>query len=246
MSNLSVTDLVVMRGAQRVIDGVSFAIEPGEILALLGANGAGKSTLVSALSGALPIAAGEVSLAGADLKNKRPHAIRRAGLAAVPEGHIVLSSLTVRDNLRAAAVMMPARDAERAVDEILEVFPELKEKLHDLGGFLSGGQQQMLSLAQALITKPKFILADEMSFGLAPVIVNRLIPLVERAAQSGVGVLLIEQYTHLALAVAHRIAVLDRGKIIAEDAAAAFREDPDAIGRLYLRGEQAGEGFHVA
>jgi branched-chain amino acid transport system ATP-binding protein len=220
-----------------VIDGVSFEIESGEILALLGANGAGKSTLVSALSGALPIREGKVEIDGSDLKSKPPHVIRRAGLAAVPEGHVVLSGLSVRDNLRAAATMMPAREAEEAVERILDVFPELKEKLNHLGGFLSGGQQQMLSLAQALIIDPKFILADEMSFGLAPVIVNRLIPLVKQAAESGVGVLLIEQYTHLALAVADRIAVLDRGRIVAEDAAAAFREDPDKIGNLYLKSE---------
>ena len=125
-------------------------------------------------------------------------------------------------------------------EELLEIFPELKEKVGALGGFLSGGQQQMLSLAQALIIKPKFILADEMSFGLAPVIVNRLIPLVKRAAETGAGVLLIEQYTHLALAVADRIAVLERGRIIAEDSAEAFREDPDSIGDLYLKSDRNG------
>ena len=235
MVRLAVSGLVVFRGNQRVIDGVSFEIAPGEILALLGPNGAGKSTLVSALSGALPVAEGTVELAGVDLKNKRPHVIRRAGLAAVPEGHVVLSSLSVEDNLRAASSMMPSAEANHALDETLEIFPELRERRGQMAGFLSGGQQQMLSLAQALIIKPGFILADEMSFGLAPVIVNRLIPLVERAAQSGVGVLLIEQYTHLALAVAHRIAVLDRGRIIAEDSAETFRDDPDAIGNLYLK-----------
>jgi branched-chain amino acid transport system ATP-binding protein len=245
MTMLKVADLVVYRGAQRVVDNVSFEINPGEILALLGPNGAGKSTLVSALSGALPISEGTVEVDGVDLKNKQPHAIRRAGLAAVPEGHVVLSSLSVRDNLLAAASMMTAREADQAVEELLEIFPELKEKIGALGGFLSGGQQQMLSLAQALIIKPKFILADEMSFGLAPVIVNRLIPLVKRAADSGVGVLLIEQYTHLALAVADRIAVLERGRIIAEDNADAFREDPDSIGDLYLKSDQQGTRIHI-
>lgn len=235
MAGLAISDLVVFRGIQRVIDGVSFALEAGEILALLGPNGAGKSTLVSALSGALPIAEGSVQLGGRELANQRPHAIRRAGLAAVPEGHVVLSGLSVIDNLRAATTMMTADDADRAVGEILEIFPELKERSTQLAGFLSGGQQQMLSLAQALIMKPQFILADEMSFGLAPVIVNRLIPVVQRAAEAGVGVLLIEQYTHLALAVANRIAVLDRGRIVAEDDAERFRDNPDAIGALYLK-----------
>jgi len=134
---------------------------------------------------------------------------------------------------------MPRKDANEAYDHALSIFPELREKLALPAGHLSGGQQQMLSLAQALMTKPKFVLADEMSFGLAPVIVRRLIPLLKRVADQGVGILLIEQYTAMALEIADRVAVLSRGRVIAQDGVARFRDDPDAIRNLYIDTEAA-------
>jgi branched-chain amino acid transport system ATP-binding protein len=231
---LQINGLTVARMAQNVLSDVTLHIEPGHILALLGPNGAGKSTLVSTIAGELAPAAGSVSLGDQVLTGLKPQFIRRAGVAAVPEGHRVLSTLTVRDNLDAATCFLPVKTARASFAEAMDVFPELAPKLDLQSGLLSGGQQQMLSLAQALITRPKFILADEMSFGLAPVIVRRLIPLLQRVATTGVGVLLIEQYTELALEVAQEVAVMNRGRVVAQGDASAFKNDPDKIRDLYL------------
>lgn len=232
--SLTIENLTVQRGAQNVLSDVSLTVAPGHILALLGPNGAGKSTLVSTIAGEIAPASGSVSLGEQTLTGRKPHIIRRSGVAAVPEGHRVLSSLSVRDNLEAATCFLPAKTARGAFDDVMDVFPELVPKLDLQSGLLSGGQQQMVSLAQALIIKPKFILADEMSFGLAPVIVRRLIPLLQRVSQTGVGVLLIEQYTEMALDVAQDVAVLNRGKMVAQDAAATFKGNPGKIRDLYM------------
>jgi len=237
--SLTINNICVQRGAQSVLDDVTLSVAPGEILALLGPNGAGKSTLVSTLAGEVKPTTGTIALGEETLLGKRPQHIRRAGVAAVPEGHRVLRTLSVSDNLQAAAAFMPRKDANEAYDHALSIFPELREKLALPAGHLSGGQQQMLSLAQALMTKPKFVLADEMSFGLAPVIVRRLIPLLKRVADQGVGILLIEQYTAMALEIADRVAVLSRGRVIAQDGVARFRDDPDAIRNLYIDTEAA-------
>lgn len=232
--SLTISSLTVQRGAQDVLSDVSISVAPGHILALLGPNGAGKSTLVSTIAGAIAASSGTIKLGDQTLSGRKPQFIRRAGVAAVPEGHRVLSTLTVRDNLDAATCFLPHKAARDAFDEVMDIFPELTAKLDLQSGLLSGGQQQMLSLAQALIIKPRFILADEMSFGLAPVIVRRLIPLLQRVSTTGVGVLLIEQYTEMALEVAQEVAVLNRGKLVAQDVAAAFKGNPDKIRDLYL------------
>lgn len=239
MTQLSIANLSVERGAQRVLDDVTLSVKPGEILALLGPNGAGKSTLVSTVAGVIKPAGGAITVGERSLVGLRPQHIRRHGVAAVPEGHRVLKTLSVEDNLRAAAAFMPRQAARDAYDSALDIFPELREKLTQPAGHLSGGQQQMLSLAQALMTNPKFVLADEMSFGLAPVIVRRLIPLLKRVADQGVGILLIEQYTAMALEISDRVAVLSRGRVIAEDGVARFRDNPAAVRDLYLDTELA-------
>jgi branched-chain amino acid transport system ATP-binding protein len=231
---LFIDGLTVRRGAQDLLSDVSLTIAPGHILALLGPNGAGKSELVSTIAGELMPAEGTVTLGSQVLTGLKPQFIRRAGVAAVPEGHRVLSTLTVRDNLDAAACFLPLKTARAAFDDVMDIFPELTPKLDLAAGLLSGGQQQMLSLAQALITKPKFILADEMSFGLAPVIVRRLIPLLKTVAETGVGVLLIEQYTEMALEVADEVAVLNRGRLIGGGLASEFKGNPDKIRDLYM------------
>lgn len=239
MTNLSISNLSVERGAQRVLDDVTLSVKPGEILALLGPNGAGKSTLISTIAGEIKPAVGTIVVGEQSLVGLRPQHIRRHGVAAVPEGHRVLSTLSVEDNLKAATAFMSRQAAREAYDKALEIFPELREKLSLPAGHLSGGQQQMLSLAQALMTNPKYVLADEMSFGLAPVIVRRLIPLLKRVADQGVGILLIEQYTAMALEISNRVAVLSRGRVIAEDGVARFRDNPAAVRDLYLDTELA-------
>lgn len=234
---IQVQGLRVQRGGRPVLRDVSLSIAPGKITALLGPNGAGKSSLVMALAGALPIEAGTVQLDGRDLARQAPEKIRAAGIAAVPEGHQVLTALTVRENLQAAGSMLSYAAMQNAVTGALKVFPELEPKLSQRAGNLSGGQQQMLALAQALVCQPKFLLADELSFGLAPLIVTRLMRVIQEIASSGVGVLLIEQFTTIALQLASHVYVMDRGVIRFDGSPEAIHADPSILHAAYLAGE---------
>lgn len=231
---LSMNNLVVQRGGKNVLHGVSLQVAPGQITALVGANGAGKSSLVMALAGALPLVSGRIELDGAALSGRRPEAVRAAGVAVVPEGHRVLGDLSVRDNLRAAATAWPARQVQAEVDRVLAVMPELSEKLDALGRSLSGGQKQMVCVAQALIARPRYLVLDELSLGLAPTVVKRLVALVQQVAAQGVGVLLIEQFTSVALAVSQDAYVLERGRVAFGGPAQTLREQPDILYSSYL------------
>jgi branched-chain amino acid transport system ATP-binding protein len=211
--SLTVSNLTVARAGKTVIHGVSLEIAPGKITALLGANGAGKSSLVLSIAGALPVERGEVLLDGKSIKGLRPENVRRLGVVAVPEGHRVLGDLTVEENLRVAGTALKRRELDDAVERALATFAELKPRLSVRAGALSGGQQQMLVLAQAIISRPRYILADELSFGLAPMIVARLVPVLETFAANGVGVLLIEQFTHIALRISHYAYVMERVRL---------------------------------
>ena len=233
---LEIRDLTVMRGTKTVVDSVSITVEPGKTVALLGPNGAGKSSLVLALAGALPVASGVVTVGGTKLTALAPHLIRRAGIAAVPEGHQVLTRLKVRENVEVAASMHPHAERGAAAAHAYDVFPELNALADRAAGSLSGGEQQMLALAQALIAKPKFLLADEMSLGLAPIIVRRLMTVLKRVAAEGIGVLLIEQFTHVALELADRAYVINRGKIRFEGTAAELKANPGVLQEAYLAG----------
>lgn len=234
MSILTVRDLAIDRGGKRVVKDLSFTLVSGQITALLGPNGAGKSSLVLALAGAIPIAAGTVEIDGKPLTGKSPEAIREAGVAAVPEGHRVLNGLSVDDNLNAAGFQLSARGAAEAVEEVYTIFPELAERKQQRAGTLSGGQQQMLSLGQGLVAQPKFILADEMSLGLAPLIVKRLMDVLSRLARHGTGILLIEQFTALALKNAHAAHVMSRGRFSFSGTPANLQQQPDILHRAYL------------
>ncbi len=236
---LEINRLSVKRGAKTVVHDVSMRLEAGKTVALLGPNGAGKSSLVLALAGVLPIAHGTVRVDGQDLTGAAPDRIRRAGIAAVPEGHQVLTELTVEENMQVATVTLPSGDGGASIESAYDVFPELKEMRPRVAGMLSGGEQQMLALAQALIARPSFILADEMSLGLAPVIVRRLMTVVERIAGEGVGVLLIEQFTHVALKLADFIYVMNRGEIRFSGTAAQLRANPQVLQEAYLAGTMA-------
>lgn len=231
---LQVRELCVHRGGKQVLHGVSLDITPGQITALVGANGAGKSTTVLAMGGALPVSAGRVELAGVALHNCRPEVVRAAGVAVVPEGHRVLGDLSVLDNLRAAAASLSPVASLAAIDRVLDIFPELKEKLPTFARTLSGGQKQMVCIAQALVVSPGYLVVDELSLGLAPSVVKRLAQVLERAAASGVGVLLIEQFTTLALSLATQAYVLERGRIAFAGTAAALRDQPEILHNSYL------------
>jgi branched-chain amino acid transport system ATP-binding protein len=231
---LRVTDLRVARAGRPVIHDLSLDVPSGQVTALLGPNGAGKSTLVLALGGMLKPAAGRILLAGRDIAGHRPEQVRAAGVAIVPEGRQLLPSLTVRDNLRVATYALGRSAGEHAMDYPLELFPELSQRWDTPARALSGGQQQMVVLAQALATRPKVLVVDELSLGLAPVVVKRLVPVLARIAESGTAVLLIEQFVHVALALATTVHVLEDGRIRHRGSAQQFRDNPDLLSTAYL------------
>jgi branched-chain amino acid transport system ATP-binding protein len=231
---LHIEDLCVPRGGREILHGVSLEIAPGEVTALLGPNGAGKSTMVLAVAGALKCTSGSVRLGDEDLTKRRPEKIRQAGLAVVPEGRRLLPELTVADNLRVATYALDAEGAEKGTQYALELFPELKDRWDSVGRSLSGGQQQMVVLAQALVSRPKVLLVDELSLGLAPLVVKRLVPTLAQVAAAGVAVLLIEQFAHVALGLANVAYVLEGGRIRYRGTARELKENPETLHSAYL------------
>jgi branched-chain amino acid transport system ATP-binding protein len=245
-SALKVSNLFVARGGRPVLRDVSIEVAPGEITALLGANGAGKSTLVLTMAGILPALRGHVSADGTELLGQSPDAVRRHGVALVLEGHPVLIGLSVRDNLAAAALMHPRRDAEKEVEAALEIFPELRARLSTAAQNLSGGQKQMVVIAQAMISRPRYLLIDELSFGLAPSVVSRLAETIQAIAARGVGILLIEQFTTLALSLSKRAYVMERGTVAFAGGAEELREHPEILHGAYLASGQAAPAPPIA
>jgi branched-chain amino acid transport system ATP-binding protein len=234
MSELSLREFSVPRGGRDVVKGVSIEIPAGEVTALLGPNGAGKSSLVLSIGGAIKPSGGSVLLDGVDITGWRPEKIRHAGVAVVPEGRRLLGDLTVEDNLKVATYALAKDEAAAGVARALELFPELKRLLPSQARALSGGEQQMLVLAQALVTAPRFICIDELSLGLAPVVVQRLIPVVRDVAAAGTGVLLIEQFATIALGLAERAYVMEGGRILYEGTSAELRAHPEMLQSAYL------------
>ena len=233
-SQLTAHNLFVYRGGRPVLRDVSISVPSGEITALLGANGAGKSTLVLTMAGMLPAAGGSVSCDGAELLGRPPDAVRRHGVALVLEGHPVLAGLSIRDNLAAAALMHPRRDAEREIERALDIFPELRARLSTPAQLLSGGQKQMLVIGQAMVSRPRYLLIDELSFGLAPSVVSRLAETIQTIAQGGVGILLIEQFTTLALSLTKRAYVMERGELVFAGASEQLLRRPEILHGAYL------------
>lgn len=234
--DLAISNLFVARGGRPVLRDVSFTVLPGEITALLGANGAGKSTLVLSIAGILPTLRGSVRCGAVQLLGLPPDAVRRHGVALVLEGHPVLGDLSVRDNLSAAALMHGRREADREVEAALDAFPELRRVLSTAAAYLSGGQKQMVVLAQGMIARPSFLLIDELSLGLSPSVVRRLAETIKVIAQRGVGILLIEQFTTLALALAKTALVLERGELVFHGSSEELRRKPEVLHGAYLAG----------
>jgi len=237
---LALRGMTVDRGTGPVVRDVDIDIPPGEVTALLGPNGAGKSSLVLAVGGVLK-ARGSVKLGERELLNKRPERIRQAGVAIVPEGRRLLPELTVGDNLQVACFALSKADAKAGVERALELFPELEKRMSISARSLSGGEQQMLVLAQALVSAPTFMLIDELSLGLAPVVVKRLIPTIRTIAESGVGVLLIEQFATVALELANHAYVMDRGRIRFSGMATELKENPELLQTSYLLSGESAE-----
>jgi branched-chain amino acid transport system ATP-binding protein len=202
-------------GKIRVLHSVDLVVGAGEIVALLGPNGAGKTTLLRAMSGLLPCS-GNMRFAGRDLAGASPRDVIKAGLAHVIEGHRVFTQLTVLDNLLLAAYDLSHAERSARVEEVLELFPEVAAKAHDRAASLSGGQQQILAVAQGLVRRPKLLMLDEPSAGLSPVLVDRVLVVVRRLREAGTAVLLVEQLIEKALAVADRVYALARGSIVLE------------------------------
>jgi branched-chain amino acid transport system ATP-binding protein len=239
---LRIENFVVARGGRNVVRGVSLEIPAGEITALLGPNGAGKSSMVLAIGGVLKPVGGKVLLDEADWAGKRPERIRAAGIAIVPEGRRLLPELTVAENLRVATYTMSNADAAAGNKRALELFPELEKRLSYPARALSGGEQQMVVLAQALVSHPRFVIIDELSLGLAPVVVNRLIPTIRSVADSGAGVLLIEQFATVALGLANRAYIMEGGRIQFAGMASELKENPALLQSAYLLRTRNGAG----
>ena len=231
---LQLLELTVARGARTVVRDVSLEIRAGEVTALLGPNGAGKSTLVLAVGGAIRPLAGSVLLDGQDITRYPPERIRAAGVAVVPEGRRLLPELTVEENLRVATYALSRDEARSGIDRALALFLELTPRWEVRGRSLSGGEQQMVVLAQAVASRPTMLLVDELSLGLAPVVVKRLVPAVAAVASSGVGVLLIEQFAHVALSLANTAYILEGGRIRYHGTATELSDNPEILRSAYL------------
>ncbi len=234
MTTLSIDTVSVARGPRNVVHDVSIEVPPGEVTTILGPNGAGKSSLALACAGLARVTKGWINLDDRNLANQRPERIRAAGISVVPEGRRLLPHLTVEDNLKVATYSLGRRAAADGLAYTLSLFPELEKRWTIQGRSLSGGEQQMVVLAQALVSRPKILLVDELSLGLAPIVVKRLVPTLADVAASGIGVLLIEQFAHVALSLAKAAYVLEGGRVRYSGSAAELTEHPELLHSAYL------------
>ncbi len=230
---LSVENLRSGYGRIEALHGVSIEVAEGEIVALVGANGAGKTTLLRAISGVQPISAGRILFEGRPIERLPAHVRVALGIAQVPEGRQVFAPLSVEDNLRLGAWTRPSAEFEAARDAVFALFPMLAEKRHAFAGGLSGGQQQMLAVGRALMAKPRLLLLDEPSMGLAPILVDQIIASVAGLKRAGLTVLLVEQNARAALAIADRGYVVETGRVTASGRAADLLAD-DRVQAAYL------------
>ncbi len=233
---LEVRALDVRYGGIVALRGIDLRVEEGEIVALLGANGAGKTTTLRAISGLLPIRSGEVDFDGANLRKCSSDAIARRGIGHVPEGRRIFTRMTVRENLEMGGFAIAShRETAMRIDDALAIFPRLRDRIEQRAGTLSGGEQQMLAIARALIARPRLLLLDEPSLGLAPLVVKQIFEVLRDIHSRGTTIVLVEQNARAALALADRGYVLRNGEIARSDTAAALSEDP-AVVAAYLGG----------
>ena len=234
MAMLEVKDLVVNYGVIKALKGISFEVEEGEIIALIGANGAGKTTTLQTISGMLSPKSGSVLLEGTDITKVPGHKIVTMGLAHVPEGRRVFAQLTVLENLKMGAYTRSDKaEIAKTLETVFTSFPRLKERQNQLAGTLSGGEQQMLAMGRALMSKPRIILMDEPSMGLSPIFVEEIFNIIKSVSATGTTVLLVEQNAKKALAIASRAYVLETGNIVLSGDARELMDDP-SIKKAYL------------
>ena len=232
---LNVEDINVYYGSIHAIKGVSFEVNEGEIVTLIGANGAGKSTTLNTISGLLHSKTGSISFMGENLGKFPCHKIVSKGLALVPEGRRVFLQMTVQENLEMGAYTQGGKSMDTDLERVYEQFPRLKERFKQVAGTLSGGEQQMLAMGRALMSHPKLLMLDEPSMGLAPILVEQIFEIIENLHKAGTTILLVEQNAQAALSVADRGYVLETGKVVTTGTGRELLESP-AIKKAYLGG----------
>jgi branched-chain amino acid transport system ATP-binding protein len=234
---LEIKNLTVNYGAICALRGISLEVKQGDIVTLIGANGAGKTTALRAISGLLKTQGGEVLYEGRNIANLPPHQIVKLGISHVPEGRMVFANLTVMENLMMGAYLQKDKKViQKELEYIFGIFPRLNERVKQIAGTLSGGEQQMLAIGRALMSKPKFLMLDEPSLGIAPLLVKTIFEkIVEINRQQGISILLVEQNANLALEISRFGYVLETGKIILQDQSAALRQNPQ-VKSAYLGG----------
>ena len=233
MALLNVNDINVYYGSIHAIKGISFEVNEGEIVTLIGANGAGKSTTLNTVSGLLRAKTGSVIFDDQDIGNVAPHNIVKMGMAHCPEGRRVFSQMTVEENLQMGGFTRSPSEIPQSMEEVYEQFPRLKERRRQIAGTLSGGEQQMLAMGRALMSKPKLLLLDEPSMGLSPILVSQIFDIIEQLHKAGTTILLVEQNAQMALSIATRGYVLETGKIVLTGEGKALLEN-DAVKKAYL------------
>lgn len=236
MSMLEVKNLTVSYGAIKALKGISFNVEKGEIITLIGSNGAGKTTTLHSVSNIIKKEAGSVIFNGTDITNMQPDAIVKSHLIQVPEGRRIFQNLTVKENLEMGAFTRndPA-GIKQDLEMVYEMFPRMKERIKQISGTLSGGELQMLAMGRALMSKPELLLLDEPSMGLAPILVDEIFEIVQRINKTGTTILLVEQNAFKALSISNRAYILETGAIIKEGVASELAKDP-AVKEAYLGG----------
>jgi len=230
---LSVENLSVSYGGIRALKGISFHVEEGEIVTLIGANGAGKSTTLKTICGLVRPQSGTIIYQGMPLEKAAPHEIVAKGISQVPEGRRVFTRLTVMENLEMGAYTRNKNEQRQSLEQVFARFPRLKERKNQLAGTLSGGEQQMLAMGRALMSRPRLLLLDEPSMGLAPMLVREIFEIIAEINQSGTTILLVEQNANMALSIANRAYVLETGSIVLSGSAAEMTRNPE-VRKAYL------------
>ena len=235
MSMLKVSDINVFYGNIHAIKGISFEVNEGEIVTLIGANGAGKSTTLNTVAGLLKPSAGSIEFEGNSLLGVPAHRIVSRGMALCPEGRRIFQQLSVQENLEMGAYTRSSAEVADLIASVYERFPRLKERYKQVAGTLSGGEQQMLAMGRALMSKPKLMMLDEPSMGLAPILVEKIFQIIEELNKAGTTILLVEQNAQMALSIAHRSYVLETGRIMTSGTGEELLHD-DAVRKAYLGG----------
>ena len=236
MPMLEVNNLVVSYGAIRALKGISFDVKKGEIISLIGANGAGKTTTLHSISNLIKKQSGSVIFKGEDITNTNPDKIVKAGLIHVPEGRRVFANLTVKENLEMGAYLRNDKAGIKAdLEHVYELFPRLRERVKQLAGTLSGGEQQMLAMGRGLMSKPELLLLDEPSMGLAPILVDEIFDIIQKINKDGTTILLVEQNAFKAMSIANRVYILETGEVASSGNSEEMIHD-EAVKKAYLGG----------